>query len=117
MSQLRELIHSKYRAWAPSSERLIESARRNFPGGDTRMSAHFGPYPLFIERASGCRMVDADGHAIVDFMNNFTSLLLGHANPAVVAAVGEQMLRGSAYAAPTRSQVALAEIIRARVPS
>jgi glutamate-1-semialdehyde 2,1-aminomutase len=81
------------------------------------MSAHFGPYPLFIERASGCRMHDADGHEIIDFMNNFTSLMLGHANPAVVRAVSEQMQRGSAYAAPTRSQVALAEIIRSRVPS
>ena len=117
MSQLRDEVHARYRAWAPTSERLIESARRNFPGGDTRMSAHFGPYPLFVERAAGCRMIDADGHEIVDFMNNFTSLLLGHANPAVVAAVGEQMQRGSAYAAPTRSQVALAEIIRARLPS
>ena len=117
MSQLRDQIHNSYRAWAPSSERLIEDARRSFPGGDTRMSAHFGPYPLFIERASGCRMHDADGHEIVDFMNNFTSLMLGHANPAVVTAVSEQMQRGSAYAAPTRSQVALAEIIRSRVPS
>jgi glutamate-1-semialdehyde 2,1-aminomutase len=117
MSQLRDEVHARYRAWAPTSERLIEAARRNFPGGDTRMSAHYGPYPVFIEHASGCRMVDADGHEIVDFMNNFTSLLLGHANPAVVKAVAEQMQRGSAYAAPTRSQVALAEIIRARVGS
>jgi glutamate-1-semialdehyde 2,1-aminomutase len=117
MSQLREEVITRYRDWSPSSARLIEDARRNFPGGDTRMSAHYGPYPLFIERAAGCRMIDADGHEIVDFMNNFTSLLLGHANGAVVKAVSEQMQRGSAYAAPTRSQVALAEIIRARVPS
>jgi glutamate-1-semialdehyde 2,1-aminomutase len=117
MSQLRDQIHADYRAWSVSSGRLMEAARRNFPGGDTRMSAHYGPYPLFIERASGCRMIDADGHEIVDFMNNFTSLILGHANPAVVTAVSEQMQRGSAYAAPTRSQVALAEIIRARLPS
>ncbi|HEY6599887.1 MAG TPA: aminotransferase class III-fold pyridoxal phosphate-dependent enzyme, partial [Pseudomonadales bacterium] len=117
MSRLREQIHADYRAWSASSARLIEDARRNFPGGDTRMSAHYGPYPLFIERAAGCRMTDADGHEIVDFMNNFTSLLLGHANPAVVEAVTQQMQRGSAYAAPTRSQVALAELIRERVPS
>ena len=117
MSQLRDEVIARYRDWSPSSGRLIEDARRSFPGGDTRMSAHYGPYPLFIERASGCRMIDADGHEIIDFMNNFTSLMLGHANPAVVSAVSEQMQRGSAYAAPTRSQVALAEIIRARVPS
>jgi glutamate-1-semialdehyde 2,1-aminomutase len=117
MSQLRDRVHAEYRAWSPASAQLFEAARRNFPGGDTRMSAHYGPYPLFIERASGCRMHDADGHEIVDCMNNFTSLILGHANSAVVDAVSEQMRRGSAYAAPTRSQVALAETIRARVPS
>jgi len=72
MSQLRDDVVAAYRDWAPSSGRLIEDARRSFPGGDTRMSAHFGPYPLFIERASGCRMIDADGHEILDFMNNFT---------------------------------------------
>jgi len=117
MNTLRHQVHADYRAWSPRSEQLIEGARRCFPGGDTRMSAHYGPYPLFIERASGCTLYDADDHAIIDFMNNFTSLLLGHANPAVVRAVSEQMQRGSAYAAPTRSQVALAELIRARVPS
>jgi glutamate-1-semialdehyde 2,1-aminomutase len=50
-------------------------------------------------------------------MNNFTSLIHGHAFPPVVDAVTEQIRRGSAYAAPTGSQIALAEIIRDRVPS
>jgi glutamate-1-semialdehyde 2,1-aminomutase len=117
MSALRSQIHHAYRAWSPRSAQLSEAARRNFPGGDTRMSAHYGPYPLFIDRASGCVMHDVDGHAIVDFMNNFTSLLLGHANPGVVAAVTAQVERGSAYAAPTESQLELAESIRARLPS
>jgi glutamate-1-semialdehyde 2,1-aminomutase len=117
MSALREQIHAGYRAWSPRSAELGEAARRSFPGGDTRMSAHYGPYPLFIERASGCVMHDVDGHAIVDFMNNFTSLLLGHANASVIAAVTTQVERGSAYAAPTESQLELAETIRARVPS
>lgn len=116
MSLIEESI-AAYRDWAPESGRLIEEARRCFPGGDTRMSAHFAPYPLFIESASGCRMVDADGHELIDFMNNFTSLILGHANPQVVAAVGRQMAAGSAYAAPTRSQLDLAGLLVERVPS
>lgn len=117
MSTLREQVHADYRAWSPTSAQLIEGARLSFPGGDTRMTAHYGPYPLFIERAAGRTLFDADGHAIVDFMNNFTSLVLGHANPAVVRAVTEQIQTGSAYAAPTRNQVALAELIRGRIPS
>ncbi|MEQ8485449.1 MAG: aspartate aminotransferase family protein [Pseudomonadales bacterium] len=116
MSQLREQVYADYQRWSARSAALIEEAREVFPGGDTRMSAHYAPYPLFIERAEGARLHDADGHEIIDFMNNFTSLVHGHANPAVVAAVQEQMARGSAYAAPTRSQVALARIICERVP-
>lgn len=114
---LRRNAFAAYEAWAPESGRLIEEARRYFPGGDTRMSAHFAPYPLFIESASGCRMRDADGHEIVDFMNNFTSLILGHANPAVVDAVSTQIATGSAYAAPTRNQLDLARLLTERVPS
>ena len=117
MSDLRSRIHDAYRAWSPESARLIEEGRRIFPGGDTRMSAHFGPYPLFIERAEGSRLFDADGHEIVDFMNNFTSLILGHANPGVVDAVTEQVRRGSAYAAPTRSQLELGALLKERLPS
>jgi len=117
MGDLRSTVIEGYEAFAPISRELIEEARRCFPGGDTRMSAHYAPYPLFVERAAGCRLYDADGHALVDFMNNFTTLIHGHAFAPVVAAVTEQVRRGSAYAAPTRSQVALAQLIRARVPS
>lgn len=116
MPQLREQVFADYRRWSARSAELIEKASEVFPGGDTRMSAHFAPYPLFIERAEGTRLYDADGHELIDFMNNFTSLVHGHANPSVVAAVGEQMSLGSAYAAPTRSQVALGRLICERVP-
>ncbi|HKA14082.1 MAG TPA: aspartate aminotransferase family protein [Myxococcota bacterium] len=117
MGDLRATVIEGYEAFAPISRELIQEARRCFPGGDTRMSAHYAPYPLFVERAAGCRLYDADGHALIDFMNNFTSLIHGHAFAPVVAAVTEQVQRGSAYAAPTRSQVALAQLLRARVPS
>jgi glutamate-1-semialdehyde 2,1-aminomutase len=117
MGDLRSTVLEGYEAFAPISRELIAEARRCFPGGDTRMSAHYAPYPLFVERAEGCRLYDADGHTLVDFMNNFTSLIHGHAFAPVVDAVSEQLRRGTAYAAPTRSQVALAQLIRARVPS
>jgi glutamate-1-semialdehyde 2,1-aminomutase len=106
-----------YEDWSKLSGELIEEARRYFPGGDTRMSAHYPPYPVFIERGEGCRLYDVDGHELIDFMNNFTSLLLGHAHPAVVRAVDEQVRRGTAYAAPTRSQIELARLLCDRVPS
>jgi glutamate-1-semialdehyde 2,1-aminomutase len=117
MGDLRSTVIESYEAFAPNSRELILEARRCFPGGDTRMTAHYAPYPLFVQRAAGSRLYDADGHALLDFMNNFTSLIHGHAFAPVVAAVTEQVQRGTAYAAPTLSQVALGELIRSRVPS
>ncbi len=112
----RELVRA-YQDWSKHSRGWHERAAAVFPGGDTRQSAHYAPYPLLLERGEGARVVDADGHELVDFMNNFTSLVHGHAHPAVVAAVTAQIAHGSALAAPSREQIALAEEIRARVPS
>ncbi len=106
-----------YRDWSKTSGRLHEEARGFLPGGDTRASAHFAPYPLEIEFAEGCRMWDVDGHELIDFMNNFTSLIHGHGQPDVVAAVQHQIARGSAYAAPIQSQIDLAELLCSRIPS
>lgn len=108
---------TKYREFSPSSGRMSERARSVFPGGDTRASAHYGPYPLVMAEASGCRMRDIDGNEVLDFMNNFTSLIHGHAHPAVVEAVQSQVAKGSAYAAPSEDQIRLAELIAQRVPS
>ena len=116
MTGLYDRICQEYEAFSPRSRDSAVAAREVFPGGDTRSSAHFAPYPLFIERAEGARLHDADGHTLLDFMNNFTSLIHGHAQPDVVRAVSEQVARGSAYAAPTTSQVQLAQHIRDRVP-
>ena len=106
-----------YRAFSPASEKLSQRARTVFPGGDTRSSAHYAPYPLGIAEAGGCRMRDFDGHEILDFMNNFTSLIHGHAHPDVVAAVQRQVAQGSAYAAPNDDQIEFAELMAERVPS
>ena len=103
-----------YRSFSPASEALAERAAAVFPGGDTRSSAHYGPYPLAMDRAAGCRLVDVDGHEFLDCMNNFTSLVHGHAHPDVVAAVQEQAARGSAYAATNLGQIELAELIVGR---
>ncbi len=117
MSEQEHPLVTAYRQFSPTSESLAERTQAVFPGGDTRSSAHYDPYPLVIESASGCRMRDVDGNEIVDFMNNFTSLIHGHAHPDVVAAVRSQVAKGSAYAAPNAEQIELAELIAARVPS
>ncbi|MEM7080527.1 MAG: aspartate aminotransferase family protein [Pseudomonadota bacterium] len=107
---------ARYRVFSPTSERLAHRAQEVFPGGDTRSSAHYHPYPLVIESAQGPRMVDVDGNEVLDFMNNFTSLIHGHAHADVVTSVQAQVAKGSAYAAPNDDQIALAELIASRIP-
>lgn len=116
MTTAESLIES-YRAWSPTSGKLMEQARRYLPGGDTRTTAHYAPYPVFMTRGEGSRLWDVDGHEYVDFMNNFTSLIHGHAHGPTVAAVTEQIACGSAYAAPSESQVRLAGLLVERVPA
>jgi len=117
MNPKLEKIQESYREWAKKSQDLAKPAGQFMPGGDTRTTAHYLPYPAFMERGEGCQLFDADGHTYVDFMNNFTSLILGHAHPKIVEAVSEQVRRGSAFAAPTESQTQLAEMVCERVPS
>jgi glutamate-1-semialdehyde 2,1-aminomutase len=117
MGATADALERKYRDWSPGSERLADEARKYLPGGDTRSSAHYLPYPLAMQSGRGCRLVDVDGHELIDFMNNFTSLIHGHAHAPTVEAVQEQMTRGSAHAAPGDSQLELARLLCERVPS
>ncbi|MFL5755531.1 MAG: aspartate aminotransferase family protein, partial [Chloroflexota bacterium] len=106
-----------YLARTPRSRELFERATGSLPGGSTRTTVYTAPYPPYIESGSGLWLRDVDGNRYRDFLCNYTSLILGHAHPAVVDAVEAQVRRGSAFAAPTETEVLLAEEIRARVPS
>ncbi|OGO51957.1 MAG: hypothetical protein A2Z32_12495 [Chloroflexi bacterium RBG_16_69_14] len=107
----------EYLARTPRSRELFERATVSLPGGSTRTTVYTAPYPPYIDSGAGLRIRDVDGNVYRDFLGNYTSLILGHAHPAVVAAVEAQVRRGSAFAAPTETEVELAEEIRRRVPS
>jgi glutamate-1-semialdehyde 2,1-aminomutase len=106
-----------YVARTPRSRELFERATASLPGGSTRTTVYMAPYPPYIQSGSGLWIRDVDGNDYRDFLGNYTSLILGHAHPAVVAAVETQVRRGSAFASPTETEVELAEEIRRRVPS
>ncbi len=106
-----------YLARTPRSRDLFERATGSLPGGSTRTTVYAAPYPPYIDHGAGLRVTDVDGNVYRDFLCNYTSLILGHAHPAVVAAVEAQVRRGSAFAAPTRAEIELAEEIRRRVSS
>jgi glutamate-1-semialdehyde 2,1-aminomutase len=76
-----------------------------------------GREPIFIERGEGCELVDVDGNRYVDWVCSWGPLILGHADPDVVAAVSEAAARGSSFGAATAAEVELAEEVVDRVPS
>jgi glutamate-1-semialdehyde 2,1-aminomutase len=96
---------------------LFQAAKTVLPGGDTRSVLYFPPYPTFVDHGAGCRVWDVDNNEYLDFLNNYTSLIHGHAHPQIVEAIANQVKRGTAFAAPTESQVELAKRLESRVPS
>jgi glutamate-1-semialdehyde 2,1-aminomutase len=103
-----------------NSEALFEAAQRVIPGGvnsPVRAFRGVGGTPLFVERAEGARVVDADGRSYIDFLGSWGPLILGHAAAAVVEAVTEATRRGTSYGAPTRAEVEMAEMISRAMPS
>jgi glutamate-1-semialdehyde 2,1-aminomutase len=110
-------LHDAYRARTPRSAALFERAIRVMPGGSTRTTVFAPPYPPYLAGGAGIRVEDVDGNAYRDFLGNYTSLILGHAHPRVVAAVEEQVRRGSAFGAPSELEIALAEELAGRIES
>ena len=107
----------RYAASTPKSAELQAEAERYLPGGSSRGTAYFAPYPFFVERAEGHHVVDVDGNRYLDFMLNATTYVLGHSNDRVVEAVREQAANGLSYSTPHESQVRLAQALCERVPS
>jgi glutamate-1-semialdehyde 2,1-aminomutase len=102
------------------SEALHRRALGLFPGGvnsPVRAFRGVGGTPRAIASASGAWMTDADGNRLLDYVLGWGPLLLGHAHPAVVGAVEEQMRRGALYGAGTRLECELAEITRSFYPA
>jgi len=106
---------AKYREPGALSRQLYERASRVMPGGNTRHSVALNPYPIYGRSASGCRILDVEGQERVDFLNNYTSLILGHAHPRVTDAVQRRAALGSAFTMPTPEEVELAELLSSRV--
>jgi glutamate-1-semialdehyde 2,1-aminomutase len=76
-----------------------------------------GGAPLFVARATGSRIIDADGNSFIDYVGSYGPAILGHAHPAVAAAVARQAERGFSYGAPTELEVELAQRICAAIPA
>lgn len=112
MSELEGYVNS-----TPTSQHLQREAEKYLPGGSSRGTAYFEPYPFFVDYTKGHHVTDVDGNRYLDFMLNATTYVLGHANQRVVEAVKHQADRGLSYSTPAPSQIKLAEMLCNRVPS
>lgn len=97
-----------------TSQALFERARAVIPGGvnsPVRAFRAVGGEPIFISRAAGSRVFGADGAEYLDYVGSWGPAILGHAHPAVVAAVQDVVQRGLSFGAPTELEVRFAEKI------
>lgn len=99
------------------SKELFEEAQKYLPGGNSRLTVYHPPHPIYLREGQGCRLYDVDGNEYLDFINNYTSLIHGHANPEVEAAVKDAIHRGTAFAGTTEVEVALAKLLVERLPA
>lgn len=102
-----------------TNEELYERGQRRIPGGvnsPVRAFRSVGGTPYFVARGEGSRVWDVEGNELLDYVQSYGASILGHAHPAVVAAIRDAAGRGTTYGAPTEGEVRLAEEICARVP-
>ena len=115
-SALREAEERYVRA-NPRSAAIHSAAKAAMPGGNTRTTLHYSPFPLCIRSAEGARVTDLDGHSYVDFINEYTAGLLGHSEPAVKAALTQAIADGLTLGGPSIYEHELAAIISSRFVS
>ncbi|HEU5016310.1 MAG TPA: glutamate-1-semialdehyde 2,1-aminomutase [Roseiflexaceae bacterium] len=102
------------------SEQLFEEAKTLIPGGvnsPVRAFRGVGGTPRFIDHGAGACVYDVDGNEYIDYVLSWGPLILGHADPAVVAAISKQAQRGTTFGAPTELESELAKLIIEAMPA
>lgn len=102
------------------SQELWQRAQKVIPGGvnsPVRSMAAVGMDPLFLRSGRGCLVEDVDGNRYIDYVGSWGPLILGHADPDVVAAVKKAAEKGTSFGAPTEAEVLFAEMLTRLMPS
>lgn len=102
------------------SIQALHDAKQYIPGGvnsPVRSFRGVGGTPPFIASASGSYMYDIDGNKYIDYIGSWGPMILGHAHPAVTAALTEAIQRGTSYGAPTLLETELSKLVNQAVPS
>ncbi len=95
-----------------SSKELIERARLHIPGGvnsPVRAFNGVGGDPVFFDHAQGACLYDVDGRSYIDYVGSWGPMIAGHANPAIISAVQDAVVKGLSFGAPAAAEVTMAE--------
>jgi glutamate-1-semialdehyde 2,1-aminomutase len=106
-----------YRRRTPASHRFFAEAREYLPGGDSRSTLFYRPYPAVLDHGDGCWLYDIDGNRLLDFTGNHSALIHGYGHPAVIEAVQDQLRKGTCFPGSTEPQLRLARLLCERIPS
>ncbi len=102
------------------SKSLFDRAQKSIPGGvnsPVRAFKSVGGTPLFIQKAKGAYLYDADGNQYIDYIASWGPMILGHAYEPVVKAIQEKALLSTSYGAPTELEIEMAELIKSMAPN
>lgn len=102
------------------SKSLFDRAQKSIPGGvnsPVRAFKSVGGTPLFIQKAKGAYLYDADGNQYIDYIASWGPMILGHAYEPVIKAIQEKALLSTSYGAPTELEIAMAELIKSMAPN
>ena len=112
-----DTILEEYVQKHPGSAQRYEEATQIFPGGVTHDTRYVTPFPIYVTHGSGPLKWDVDGNEYVDYVSGHGSLILGHSHPAIVAAVTNQVARGTHLGANTDEEIRWGRAIKRLVPS
>ena len=107
----------RYCLRTPASARRYEELRRVLPGGDSRSTIFYPPYPAVLVRGEGCWVTDLDGNRLLDFTGNHSVLVHGYGAPAVREAIRRQLELGTCFPGPTEAQLRFAAHLVERIGS
>src|SRR5205085_10047450 len=102
------------------SKELFERAQKSIPGGvnsPVRAFKSVGGSPIFIKKAKGAYLYDADDNRYIDYINSWGPMILGHAYEPVVKAIQEKAADSTSFGAPTELEIEIAELIKSMVPN
>jgi glutamate-1-semialdehyde 2,1-aminomutase len=117
LQQNLDAARARYVQRNPKSQSRFESACDAMPGGNTRSSLHFDPYPLTTTGGQGARLTDVDGHEYVDYLGDYTAGLFGHSHPLLLEAMQSAVGAGLTLGAPSTHESDLATTICDRFPA